>query len=193
WDWEMPVVTLWVFALGGAAIAAVPTIAAPAHPLAIFPRAVIAVVCGVLVLLAPLRLIVSEVQLDSATAAYARNDCRQVSVLTGRALEAVAERPEPRELRAVCELRSGRSREAIATLARAARSDPANWRPRYALAVVQARAGRDPRAAIRAARRLNPRNQIVERAAVAFERASNGKQWRQAGRRITVRSLVPPV
>ena len=76
WDWQMPAVSLWLFALGGTALAAP---AADARqrtrkPLGVLPRAALGIaflcVAGLPALAA-----VSQSELDDALSAYDRGDC----------------------------------------------------------------------------------------------------------------------
>jgi hypothetical protein len=56
--------------------------------------------------------------------------------------------------------------------------DPHNWKYRYGLAIVQARAGVDPRRAARSARRLNPRQAEAQEAVRRF-RGRTPAAWRR--------------
>jgi len=193
WHWEMPVVTLWVFALGGAAIAARRRRAAPTRFLGMLPRAVIAIFCVGLAALVPMRLIISQDRLESTKVAFVQGRCNEVAVLAGEAANILSARPEPLELSAACAMREGRRREAIATLHRAVQRDPSSWRLHYSLAVAQARAGRDPRLEIGRARRLNPRDSDISRAAAAFDKARGGDEWRETARRLHLEILIPTI
>ena len=93
WHWEMPVVTFWVFALGGAAIAGARDRTPATRFLALLPRGIIAVVIVALLVFGPLRLMISDGRLQSAQAAYQQRDCPEVAVFA----PGVARRPrQPR-------------------------------------------------------------------------------------------------
>jgi len=82
------------------------------------------------------------------------------------------------ELLSYCNVRSGRNKLGLRTIAAAVRRDPGNWEFRYAQALVRAAAGVDPRSAAQAALRRNPRNRYAQDAVRRF-RPSNRKRWRQ--------------
>lgn len=191
WHWEMPVVTLWVFALGGAAIAGARDRAPATRFLGMLPRWTLAIAACVLVALVPLRLIFSQTRLDAATAAYSRGACPDASVLADQSLDALGSRWEPRELIAQCELESGSAAAALSTLREAARRDPNAWRVHYAIAVAQARSGQDPRRAIRRAFELNAQEPLVHEANAGLVRARNARQWRAVARRLDLKIPVP--
>lgn len=193
WHWEMPVVTMWVFALGGAAIAGARDRTPATRFLGLLPRWTLAIVACVLVALVPLRLIFSQTRLDAATDAYTQNMCSDASVLADQSLDAVGSRWEPRELIAGCEMESGGRDAAISTLREAARRDPNAWRVHYALAVVQARSGDDPSREIRRALQLNPQEPLVQETAKGLARARNAQEWRAAARRMDLNIPVPKI
>ncbi|MGI8728869.1 MAG: tetratricopeptide repeat protein [Solirubrobacteraceae bacterium] len=191
WHWEMPVVTLWVFALGGAAIAGARDRVPATRFLGMLPRSVIAIACCALLVLVPARLIISQDRLESTLVAYQEERCNEVSVLAEQSLDAVPSRPEPRELTAACQLRAGQATQAISTLRAAVQRDPDSWRLHYSLAAVQARAGEDPRPEIRRALRLNPL--LVQEAAEGLERADGPEEWREAALDLNLQVLIPKV
>jgi hypothetical protein len=193
WHWEMPVVTMWVFALGGAALAGARNRTRATRFLGMVPRSVIAIACLALLALFPLRLLISDNQLQTARIAYQERRCAEVLVSTKQSLDAVGNRPEPRQLAAGCELTAGDARRAISTLRPAVEDDPENWRLHYALAIAKARAGQDPRREIRRARQLNPLEPLVTDASRILERADGRSEWLAASRRRTLRYVAPPL
>jgi hypothetical protein len=161
WDWEMPVVTLWVFALGGAAVAARPgprleleasVRRAPRWAL----RAGGAAMCLVLAML-PASLARSQRHLDASVRAFKRGDCRVTVTQAAVAIDALPVRSEPYEMLGYCDVRLGRPSAAVRAEQTAGRLDPDNWQYHYALALVRAAAGLDPRASARRAHQLYPR------------------------------------
>jgi len=191
WHWEMPVVTTWVFALGGAALASARDPMPATRYLRMAPRSAIALGLCALLAFVPLRLIVSQERLKSAVLAYGNADCSDVSVLAGQSLGAVSSRPEPHELLAACELHEGRGKAALASMQAAIQRDPDSWRPHYSLAVIQARVGRDPRLEMRRALRLNPQSALVRQTAAGLGAARGVDQWRRVARKMRLQVQTP--
>ena len=189
WDWEMPAVTIWIFALGGATLARSPR---QRNRSATGPGTIAVRVGGVAACLAlailPARVAISEARLNDAIDALFRGDCRSARAEAGSALDAVGERPTPYQLIAYCDMSERRYRSAAVAMQRALRRDPRNWELHYGLAVAQAAAGQDPRAAARRAATLNPNDSRSASAPVLFN-GSNPQAWIRAGRSAT---LLPP-
>lgn len=177
WDWEMPVVTLWSFALGGAVLArpadARPALGAP-------PRLarVAAGLLGLALALTPAAIYLSQVELDRATKSFERGDCPGAVDAALASTSALSARPEPFELLAYCDVRLGRPGLALRAIEEAIGRDPGSWKLRYGYAIVRAAAGRDPRPAARAALRLNPRDPLTRDAVRRF-RTNDPKKWRR--------------
>jgi hypothetical protein len=155
WDWEMPAVFLWFFGAAGAVIAA------PASALerARAPRRLTRVAAGLAFLVlavTPLTVSVSGSRLNAAQAAFRTGDCVKATSSALGSLDALASQAAAFEILGWCDLRSGRRRLALAAMRNAQRRDPGNWQYAYGVAVTQALAGQDPRAAAARARRLNP-------------------------------------
>jgi O-antigen ligase len=180
WQWEMPAVTAWVFAMGGMALAA-PAGAAIGRrrPLGSLARVVAAL--GVLaLLLVPLSLYRSQGPLVEAAQAFARGDCPTAidRALTSR--DVLAVRPEPYELLGYCDVRLGEEQLAVRALQRAVALDPHNWETHYGLALVRGAAGLDPRPQAREAARLNPSDGDLATALVTrFKTANSPQTWRR--------------
>lgn len=191
WHWEMPAVSLGVMALAGAAIARDRDLPMGARCLAFAPRVALASALCVLMVLVPLRLAVSQSQLESALLSPPTPDCEQVNAYADRSIDAFSRRPQPFELKAACELQAGRPENAIALLGEAIRRAPDLWRPRHGLAVALARSGRDPRPAARAALARNPRDPVIGAVVERFERSVGASAWRRASR--SMRLQVPPL
>ncbi len=193
WHWEMPVVTAWFFALGGAAIAAPPRRTPATRFLGTLPRAVIAFAVVVLIAIAPARLIISQDRLESTLIAFGLGACDQVATFSKESLDAVGSRPEPYEFRAACELSEDDQRGAILAMKEAIARDTDSWRLHYSLASAQALAGRDARLELRRAARLNPRNELLQRTAGLFASADRPSEWRRLGRELNLRIILPTV
>jgi len=178
WDWEMPVVTLWLFALGGASLAA--SARARRYEVAL-PPALRAAAAGAIVLigLVPASIAVSQGRLDTAVQAFLqRGDCDTAIKEARRSRSALSMRPEPYRLEGYCEARQGRAREAVDSMRQALDRDPDNWQYLYSLAVAQAAAGVDPRPAAREALRLNPEGEATQDLIDRFPSA-DARLWRE--------------
>jgi len=183
WNWELPAVTLWLFAAAGAVLAgkrrehgagAVPT-----------PGARVVVVAGCLVLAAfPVIVGLSQVRLGRAEHAYQRGDCSAATDAARATIGLLAERPEPYALIGFCDAEEARHGDAVSAMAKAADRDPDNWEYRYGEAIVRARAGLDPRPDIARALRLNPREPVVRYAVRRF-RTAGAEDWRRQAAAVT--------
>ena len=193
WHWEMPVVTFWVFALGGAAIAGARDRTPATRFLGLLPRAVIALAIVALLVFGPLRLMISDGRLQSAQTAYQQRDCPEVAVFAQESLDALGNRAEPRQFAAGCALSEGDTQAAIASLRAAVEDDPENWRVHYSLAIARARAGRDPRSEIRRALALNPLEPLVRRVARSLERADGREGWQRVAAGPDAQYVLPPL
>jgi O-antigen ligase len=181
WDWEMPVLTLWVFMLGGAALAAprrrVRFRASPSLPIR-------AGLCAGLILIAviPASVAISQGRFDHAVQTFLHDgDCPKVIREARDASSILAMRPEPYRLEGYCQARLGRTREAIDSMSKAVRRDPNEWQYRFALSVVRAAAGEDPRPAARQARRLDPREPLTNGLVLVLS-TPDRRVWRKQGR-----------
>jgi O-Antigen ligase len=157
WDWEMPAITIWLFALGGAALAT-------SHPAKAFRgtphmavRSVAAVGCFAVAIL-PGLVMASENRLDQSANAFGHDDCNSAVHAANEARSLLGQRPQPYEIIAYCRLRQGRERDGVLELQQAVERDPENWEYRYGLAVALGATGLDPRPEARAALALNPRD-----------------------------------
>jgi O-antigen ligase len=180
WDWEMPAVTLWVFALGGAALAArserpspIARPGAVARPIAVLACFAVAVVPGLS--------LVSDERLQESAGAFERGDCAAAIDAADSSIGALAMRPEPYELRAFCRLRGGRIGAGVEDLERAVDRDPQSWTYHYELAIARGVAGSDPRPEALRALRLNPLDVEAQDAARRFNTA-NRRAWRRQAR-----------
>ena len=138
WDWEMPVVTLPIFALGGAALARA------GGPDRGAPRPLVRVLAGCLVVVVailPASIAVSEARLERARAAYGQGNCGAAASEARASANALPSRAEPYELIGFCEIEAGRYRSATASMQAAADRDPQDWRYRFGLAVAKGAAG----------------------------------------------------
>lgn len=178
WDWEMPSVTLWFFALGGLSLArrhGTPGAAPP--PLARVVGMLIVLALAVL----PIQAALSQHRLNGAVRAFHAGDCTKAIDRSLAASSALPARPEPFQILAFCDARLGRGELAAEVARKAMARDPHNWEFPYSLAVVQAAAGRDPRAAAARALRLNPKEPLTRDAVRRFK-TSDKRLWERRAR-----------
>ncbi|HEX4364851.1 MAG TPA: O-antigen ligase family protein [Solirubrobacteraceae bacterium] len=193
WHWEMPVVTMWFFALGGAAVARPRQRSAPIRFLGLLPRVVMAVAVLALVALVPLRLALSQNRLKSTSEFYALGYCTEADMFAKQSLEALKNRPEPYEFRAGCAMRDGKLRDAIIDMKEAVKRDPNNWQVHFSLAAVQGLDGRDARLEAERAYHLNPRNDLLQHTVKAFAAGNSAGEWKAAARKLNLQVLPPKV
>lgn len=191
WDWQMPAVTLWLFALGGTALS---------RPLQrrrrrrrrgqrrLATRVAGVAACLVLAIF-PARLAISQGHLDSALAAIQRGDCEGARADAEAALAVLGQRPTPYQVIGYCDLEQGRYRAAAEAMAEARRRDPHSATAAYDLAVARAVAGLDPTAEILTASRLNPA-EVRTQEAVAALAAGDRRHRRAQGLSAAV---IPPM
>jgi hypothetical protein len=190
WDWQMPAVTLWLFALGGAALARPLRRRRRRHRKDLemaLPRVAGVLVCLVLALL-PARLAVSSGHLDDAIEAVRRGDCVGARAKAAESIDEISKRPTPYQVIAFCDLREHRYRQAVGQMRQSLAQDPGNWELVYGLAVARAGAGLDPRPGIRLVHRLNPNEPMLEElpAGLASDRRA---AWKRAAGEA---QLLPP-
>ncbi len=171
WDWQMPAVTLWLFAFGGAALARSLVWRRRRRHNELKRTAVRAggAMACVLLAIIPARVALSQARLDSAIAELNQGNCRAAQSDANSSLSAVSQRPTPYAVIAYCDIRLGRYGAAAVALQRALQRDPRNWELHYELAVARAGAGLDPSAAARRAALLNPNEDLARTAPFRFQ------------------------
>ena len=187
WDWQLAAVTVWMFGLAAAVLAAPAGFAAgtPGRTL----RLLLAL-GAVALALAPLRTAQSQAALDRAVTAFLRGDCPTSVDAALDSLAAVRERAEPWELIAYCDVRAGRGRLALRAIRGAVARDPGNWAFHYGEALVRGSQRRDPRRAAARAHALNPREPLTTQAVRAF-RTSRPAAWQRRALRLKLPGLAP--
>jgi O-antigen ligase len=187
WDWEMPAITLWLFAVGGAAIAVSgrrrPVFGEPSPPL----RAVLTLGCLGLAIV-PMLVLISQSRLDASADAFTRGKCPEAVDDARSSSSALGMRPEPYEIIAFCELRAGTPRLGVEAIRKAIDRDPQNWEYQYDLALARGVSGLDPRPAARRALRLNRLNPEAQHIVRLFQTDSRAL-WRSRASTIALRSL----
>jgi O-antigen ligase len=187
WDWELPVLTVWLFAFGGCALAASPARLGRLPAPSPLMRLIVVSAC-LLMAVTPATIAVSQSRLDESVAALLEGDCETAERLASAANSALAPRAEPYEILAYCHSRAGRHRQAVASMKQAIERDPGHWELLYGLALVRAVGGKDPTSAARRALRLNPREPLVRSAVDSFAHG-NPRTWRRHAR--TARLPLP--
>jgi tetratricopeptide (TPR) repeat protein len=182
WDWEMPAATMWLFALGGMALAIRPEAREADEPRGgegpgQFARVAMGVAC-LAVLATPALVALSQGQIDRSVAAFKEGDCGAASEAALDAAKLVSARPQPYQILGYCNSRAGESELAISMFETAVARDRRDWQSYYGLALVRAAAGRDPRPAAREALRLNPREALARDGVRRF-RTADPQKWKR--------------
>jgi tetratricopeptide (TPR) repeat protein len=185
----MPAVTLWLFGVGGAALAA-----REGSREGWLPRQGARVTIGAVLLascVGPALILVSQNRYDDAETAYNRNDC-------GRAIEAAADsvsaldmRPQPYEVIAYCQARRGNYGLAVQAMREAAKRDPENWQFEYGLALTEAAAGLDALPEAKRAWHLNRQNSNARDLVILLRTRDRAGQRRGALNTIQSQPLTP--
>lgn len=184
WDWEMPALTLWLFAAGGLALSTPAAAAAdnerPTRTTPPVARIAAGLAC-ILLALTPVAIWRSQKDLVDALEAFRTGDCAATTHAALASNRALSSRPEPFELLSYCDARAGQNELALQAANAAVRRDPHNWEFHYAQAIIRGVIGRDPRAAAQAALRLNPRSEKAQDLVRRFTPA-NRDRWQQLAR-----------
>jgi tetratricopeptide (TPR) repeat protein len=188
WDWQMPAITIWLFALGGLAISRpmVPRQATQASGARRFPR-LVGALCVAVLAITPVVIALSQTHLEKALAAFEANECPASIKASLESIDALGVRPEPYELIGYCDARYGQYELAERAMESAVSRDPENWEMHYGLGLVQASSGKNPLPALREARRLNPLEPLVTETLSRFEKAK-GPAERE---RLAARASLP--
>ena len=191
WVWEMPAVTLWLFALGGAALArpvkpgAVGDASSTARRVrTVVFRGLAVGACGLLALL-PARLAVSQAHVETAVHSMHAGDCDRARSEARRSLELVEHRAIPHHVIAWCLLAEERPAAAARELDRALEQDPRSWVLLDAAAVARAAARLDARAVAKEALAQNPQSMLTQELWAAASRDSARARAR-AVRRLSI-------
>src|SRR4051794_34643374 len=176
WDWEMPAITLWAFALGGVALARRPPTDEAAGRTRVPARLLVAAACAAIAIL-PVRRALADAHIGHAILAYQRGDCTGAAKEGRDATEIDTNAAQGYEVAGLCAGSAGAAEEGVRLLTDAVRTEPGNWHYHYALALVQGRAGDDPRPEAGTASELNPM-QPATRAAVRALATSRPAVWR---------------
>jgi O-antigen ligase len=180
WDWEMPVVTAWLFALAGLGLSK--PVAGRSPAMASFEPGrtvrIVAALCVGVLAVTPAAIAISQSRLDAAASAFHEGNCAAAINSALGSLEALKVRPEPYELIGYCDARLGQGELAEKAMENAVSRDPDNWEAHYGLALVRAAAGQDPMPELYASRRLNPLEPIVGEA-IEILRGRGPREWEE--------------
>jgi hypothetical protein len=189
WDWEMPVITAWVFAVGGAALAS--RLRPQSSEAPILSSAVRIPIAAVLLLatLVPVLLMISQSHLSRSANARAQGNCSTARSEAFAAISALAVRPEPYHILGYCDMAQGRSKAAVAAMTKAIEREPDSWEYRFGLALARAQGGADPRPDIAAAAGRNPLEPLVQQAKAAFATNRSASGWQAASDQIRLQAL----
>jgi O-antigen ligase len=179
WDWEMPAVGLWLFALAGVCLAREPPAAGAGRP-ARFTRVLVGVAILALAV-TPTLTALSQGHLDRSVAALKRGDCAAAIDSALAATDALSVRPEPYIVLSLCDARLDRHDLAVRLARRAVELDGDSWQAQYTLTLALANAGRDPRPAARRAHRLYPLGPLTSDVSRQFD-TNDPRKWRRRAR-----------
>jgi hypothetical protein len=184
WDWQLTATGFFFFALGGMAIAAKPgegsseasTTWAPAIT-GRTARLALSVGCLVLVV-TPALMAISQGKLDAAVRKFGEGNCGGASHEALSAIHVLSVRPDPYQVIGFCDMIEGQDALAVSMLETAVKRDEGEWESWYGLAVVQAAAGEDPRAAAKKAYELAPHEPLAQEGKGLFGKG-NPKKWKR--------------
>ncbi len=188
--WELTAVTFWFFALAGTALAASEPALPPTRYLAWPPRLVIAAALGLLIVVVPTHVTLSQTALGSATAEYYLGRCDRATSSAADSIRALGGRPQPYVILGACDLVGHHDARAVSEFRAAVGREPGAAILRSNLAVALARTGHDPRPTLAAALRLDPLDPDLRRAITGFNGRTGARAWRKASRSIPI--LIPP-
>jgi len=195
-DWQTPAVSVFVFALGGLALAtererSVPVVASerPSRMMrvSVLTRAsprwlgpVLALAC-LAVAVIPARMAVAQTRLQDSIDALDAGACGRAQSSARGAISALDTGSRPYEVLAMCAARRGDTGAAVAWARLAVAHDPDYWEPHYVLALAQGSAGINPYAEAQVAYEDDPLGQLAQEGVIAF-RGGNPQRWKAAAR-----------
>jgi hypothetical protein len=187
WDWQMPVLTIIFFGLGGMALgreAAATVPAATTVALAPFRRALLGIGCCLLAV-APAYVWLSQRDLDAASDAFASRDCKTTTDAAISSIHIIGTRPEAYEALAYCDVARQEPRLALVAMRKAVSLDRNSWRFAYGVAVVRAAGDRNPRRAAHHAMSLYPESAFLKVRIDQLLHASPSS-WSAVGQRLAL-------
>jgi hypothetical protein len=198
WDWEMPVVTAWVFAVGGAALAGrsvrgdtaaweapaasrAPVTGEAAPTTSVMgPRRRVPLALALLVTaVIPLLIMLSQAYLQRAAVAFTSGNCQKAKSEAISSSNVLPVRSEPYQIIGYCDMSQGHLRAAVTAMQMAVQQEPGNWQYHYGLAIADSYAGINPRHALTTAQRLDP-NETLFRPLLRVLHTASRSAWVKA-------------
>jgi O-antigen ligase len=182
WDWELPATGFFLFSLGATAISARPegdSKAASWSPPV--PTRIVRVAMGIgclALIVSPALVALSQGYLNSAVRNLQASDCPAATRDALDSIHVLSVRPEPYQVLGFCDSRAGEGELAIQMLQTAVARDPDEWESYYGLALVQAVAEQDPRAAAAKAHELAPHELSTLELVEKFE-TKDPQKWKR--------------
>jgi hypothetical protein len=197
WDWEMPVLFVWLFGAGGVALAArMPrnrdrrvAEGLPDGRLGEMHRTprIVGALAVLVLAITPALFALSQPALDRAVQAFSRRDCPTAIDAALDATERFGTRAEPWQILGYCDARLGQFTLARRAMDAARSRDPNNWQMAYGQAIVYGVSGLDARPYAAEALRKNPLAPTAQ-ALVRDLRAAKTAARRRA---VTRRAAIP--
>jgi hypothetical protein len=187
WDWQMPAVTAWVFAVGGAALAGEAS-ARRGPATGARWRAPLAVALLV-VAVTPALLMLSQAHLQRAASAFERGACAPAESQALASIDVLSIRPQPYQIIGYCDISDGRPEAAVAAMRKAVQQEPGSWEYHYGLAIAESYAAIDPRSELATAMRLDPGDPFVAQMAPVLQTSSPAR-WLATARNAYANSFA---
>jgi hypothetical protein len=183
WDWQLPALGFFVFSLGALAISSdrggddgwTARLGGRTARIALS-------LCALALVVSPALMAISQGYLNTAVRDFDEGNCAGASRQALNAIHTLSVRPEPYQLLGFCDSREGENALAITMLETAIERDRGEWESYYGLALVQAAAGEDPRAAARKAYEMAPHEPLAEEGNELFT-SGNPRAWKRRAQR----------
>lgn len=177
WDWQMPAVTLWLFALAGLALGRRRD-ASPRDAFALTSARPVIAFAWLVLSIAPLLGALSYSRLQDADTAMTAFNCTAAKHDALSSLSVLSIRPQPYAIIGLCDIDQGYAAASISAMQKAESYDPNYWEYHYTLALALAADQQDPRPELRTAQLLDRYEPLVRRAVSEFA-TSNPERWAQ--------------
>jgi hypothetical protein len=182
WDWEMPAVTLPVFALLATGLARRGGGARLRRRYEIPLRVVVGVLAVVVIVTAG-RISLSDREVNRSVAHFNTGNCPAAVADARAAISVLGSRPQPYQIIGLCDVVTGHPAQAAAWVSQAMARDPGNWIYPYSLGIARAAVGQDPQPALRQAAQLDPLETMIYTTARAL-RGRNIHHLKQAAQHV---------
>jgi hypothetical protein len=183
----MPAVTIWVFAVGGAALAGRMS---KKPPPAMGDRGRIPIAASLLVVaVTPALLMLSQYKLQSSADAFENGTCRTAVDDAMSSINVLGNRAQPYQIVGYCNIENGRPQDGVAAFKKAVEQEPRGWEYHYGLALARGASGLDPKPELAVAARLNPREPMIAQARTALASA-DPTQWESEATKLAADARV---